>query len=181
MDRRAWRAAVHGVTQSWTWLKRLSMHACIGEGNGNPLQYSCLENPRDSRPGGLLSMGLHRVAHDWSDLAAASWSDTHFPRRIQQLSFCYFQISLHLWPSGNPGITCPHPSEISQPCGPWSAKLPHKIMSAHSKNSGNVIFLLFGQDWGCENMLIPWAISSIFFLEQDRKKNKNKITHTHTN
>ena len=23
------------------------MHACMGEGNGNPLQYSCLENPRD--------------------------------------------------------------------------------------------------------------------------------------
>ena len=23
------------------------MHACIGKGNGNPLQYSCLENPRD--------------------------------------------------------------------------------------------------------------------------------------
>ena len=23
------------------------MHACIGEGNGNPLQCSCLENPRD--------------------------------------------------------------------------------------------------------------------------------------
>ena len=22
--------------------------SCIGEGNGNPLQYSCLENPRDS-------------------------------------------------------------------------------------------------------------------------------------
>ena len=22
------------------------MHACIGEGNGNPLQYSCMENPR---------------------------------------------------------------------------------------------------------------------------------------
>ena len=114
----------------------------------------------------------------WLSSSKLVW---HFPRRIQQLSFCYFQISLHLWPSVNPGITCPHPSEISQPCGPWSAKLPHKIMSAHSKNSGNVIFLLFGQDWGCENMLIPWAISSIFFLEQDRKKNKNKITHTHTN
>ena len=27
--------------------KQLSMHACIGEGNGNPLQYSCLENPKD--------------------------------------------------------------------------------------------------------------------------------------
>ena len=31
--------------------KQLHLHfslSCIGEGNGNPLQYSCLENPRDS-------------------------------------------------------------------------------------------------------------------------------------
>jgi len=34
-------------SHSRTRLKRLSMHACIGEGNGNPLQCSCLENPRD--------------------------------------------------------------------------------------------------------------------------------------
>ena len=37
---------------------------CIGEGNGNPLQCSCLENPRDGEPGGLLPMGSHRVRHD---------------------------------------------------------------------------------------------------------------------
>ena len=44
-----------------------------GEGNGNPLQYSCLENPRDREfPGGLPSMGSPRVRHDWSDLAAAA-------------------------------------------------------------------------------------------------------------
>ena len=37
----------------------------VGEGNGNPLQYSCLENPMDrSLVGCLLSMGLHRVGHD---------------------------------------------------------------------------------------------------------------------
>ena len=47
MDRGAWWAAVHRVTHSWTRLKRLSTHACIGEGNGNLLQYSCLENSRD--------------------------------------------------------------------------------------------------------------------------------------
>ena len=47
MDRGAWWAAVHGVAQSQVRLKQLSVHACIGEGNGNPLQYSCLENPRD--------------------------------------------------------------------------------------------------------------------------------------
>ena len=34
------------MTQTDT-LKQFSMHACIGEGNANPLQYSCLENPRD--------------------------------------------------------------------------------------------------------------------------------------
>ena len=50
------------------WVTSLSR---IGEGNGNPLQCSCLENPRTGEPGGLPSMGSHRVRHDWSDLAAA--------------------------------------------------------------------------------------------------------------
>ena len=47
VDRGAWWAAVHRVTQSGTGVKQLNMHACIGEGNGNPLQCSCLENLRD--------------------------------------------------------------------------------------------------------------------------------------
>ena len=33
-----------------------------GEGNGNPFQYSCLENPMD---GGASSMGSQRVGHNW--------------------------------------------------------------------------------------------------------------------
>ena len=36
------------------------------------LQCSCLENPRDREPGGLLSMGSHGVRHDSSNLAAAA-------------------------------------------------------------------------------------------------------------
>ena len=47
--------------------ERLHFHfslSCIGEGNGHPLQCSCLENPRDGKPGGLPSMGSHRVGHD---------------------------------------------------------------------------------------------------------------------
>ena len=35
-----------------------------GEGNGNPLPCSCLENPMDRGPGGLQSIGLKRVGHD---------------------------------------------------------------------------------------------------------------------
>ena len=29
----------------------------LGGGHGNPIQYSCLENPMDREPGGLESMG----------------------------------------------------------------------------------------------------------------------------
>ena len=47
--------------------ERLHFHfslSCIGEGNGNPLQCSCLENPRDGEPGGLPSTGSHRFGHN---------------------------------------------------------------------------------------------------------------------
>ena len=66
-----------GVSKSRTRLKRLHFHfslSCIGKGNGNPLQCSCLENPRMGEPDGLPSMGSHTVGYDWSDLAAAAAS-----------------------------------------------------------------------------------------------------------
>ena len=42
---------------------------CPGGGHSNPLQYSCLENSMDRGPGGLQSIRLQRVEHDWSYLA----------------------------------------------------------------------------------------------------------------
>ena len=38
--------------------------AGCGEGNGNLLQYSCLENPMDGGAYRLQSVGLLRVGHD---------------------------------------------------------------------------------------------------------------------
>ena len=54
MDREAWRAAIHRGHKELDTTKRLHFHflfSCIGEGNGNPPQCSCLENPRDGRGG----------------------------------------------------------------------------------------------------------------------------------
>ena len=117
------RAGHYWVLSDWTELIAY-MHPIVlltfGESNGNPLQYSCLENPIDrgawwaavlgvarswtrlsdftlffhfnalekemathssvlawripgtGEPGGLPSMGLYRVGHNWSDLAAAA-------------------------------------------------------------------------------------------------------------
>ena len=122
---------------------------CLGEGNGTPLQYSCLENPMDGgawwaavrrvaksrtwlsdftftfhfhalekemathssvlawripgtgEPGGLPSMGSHRVGHDWSDLVAAAAAAAVFPdleiitTKIAYVQFHYFLKPLY--------------------------------------------------------------------------------------
>ena len=75
MDGGAWWAAVHGVAKSWTRLsdftfpfhfhaleKKMATHSSV-------LAWRILGT---GEPGGLLSMGSHRVRHDWSDLAAAA-------------------------------------------------------------------------------------------------------------
>ena len=74
VDRGAWLAAVHGVAQSQTRLKRLSAHVCIGEGNGSPLPCSCLENPRD---GGAWWAAVYGVAQSQTRLKRLSSSIKH--------------------------------------------------------------------------------------------------------
>jgi len=75
-----WRSLVgcspwgHEESDMTEWLHFHFSLSCIGEGNGSPLQCSCLENPRDGGAWWLPSMGSHRVGHDWSDLAAAHTS-----------------------------------------------------------------------------------------------------------
>ena len=45
-----------------------------GEGNGNPLQYSCLENPMDGGAWWATVHGSQRVRHDWvTSLSLSQW------------------------------------------------------------------------------------------------------------
>ena len=74
MDGGAWQATVHGVTRSRTWLSDFTFtfhfHALEEEMATHSSVLAC-RIPPTGEPGGLLSMGSHRVGHDWSDLAAA--------------------------------------------------------------------------------------------------------------
>ena len=57
--------------------ERLPFHfllSCIGEGNGIPLQYSCLENPRD---GGAWQAAVYGVVQSWTRLKRLSSSNMY--------------------------------------------------------------------------------------------------------
>ena len=75
MDGGAWEAAVHGVVKSRTRLSDFTstfhFHALEKE-MATHSSVLALRIPGTGEPGGLPSMGLHRVGHDWSDLAAAA-------------------------------------------------------------------------------------------------------------
>ena len=77
MDGGAWKAAVHGVARSLTWLSDFTFtfhfHALEKE-MATHSSVLVWRIPGMGEPGGLLSMGSHRVGHDWSDLAAAAES-----------------------------------------------------------------------------------------------------------
>ena len=71
----AWWAAVHGVVKSWTRLSDFTFtfhfHALEKEmaTHSNVVAWRI---PGTGEPGGLPSMGSHRVGHNWSNLAAAA-------------------------------------------------------------------------------------------------------------
>ena len=47
-----------------TRVRSLHQEDPLGEGNGNPLKYSCLENPMDRGAWRLQSRGSHRAGHN---------------------------------------------------------------------------------------------------------------------
>ena len=52
------------------------------EGNDYLLRYSCLENSMDKIPGGLQSIGLQRIRHDWSNLTCTLWPNNSIAEEL---------------------------------------------------------------------------------------------------
>ena len=63
-----------------TQVRSLGWEDPLGEGNGNPLQYSCLENPRD---GGAWWAAVYGVAKSWTRLSYLTFT---FPKNTQKLN-----------------------------------------------------------------------------------------------
>ena len=100
MDGEAWEAAVHGVAKSWTHPSdfpfTFHFHALEKEmvTHSSVLAWRI---PGMGEPGGLPSMGSHRVGHNWSDLAAGVILRCHFIQ-YKPYSLPDFQLLLEYTP-----------------------------------------------------------------------------------
>ena len=96
MDGGAWWAAVHGAAKGRTRLSDFTFRHWRRK--WQPIPVFLPGESQGREPGGLLSMGSHRVGHDWSDLAAAATlrpMQNGFPPALY-LSFRW-PLSDHLW------------------------------------------------------------------------------------
>ena len=101
MDRGAWWAEVHGVSKSRTRLSDFTFTSHFHALEKEMATHSSVlawRIPGMGEPGGLLSMGSHRVGHDWSDLVAAAASiwvfsesvSSHFSKAAHSALFYYY-------------------------------------------------------------------------------------------
>ena len=93
MDGGAWWATVHGLTKSQTQLSDFTFNFHFNALEKEMATHSSVlawRIPETGEPGGLPSMGSHRVGHNWNDLAAAAaWSFMIPPRKDKHC--------LHFW------------------------------------------------------------------------------------
>ena len=93
--------------------ERLHFHfslSCIGEGNGNQLHCSCLENPRD---GGAWWAAVYGVSQSRTRLKRLSSSSSS---KITQVDFFFFFSFIYLLLSAL-GLHCC--TQVFSSCGQW--------------------------------------------------------------
>ena len=117
MDGGAWKAAVHGVAEGRTWpsdfIFTFHFHALEKE-MATHSSVLAWRIPGIGKPGGLPSMGSHRVGHDWSDLAIAIVYYTihntiynyiwHYITAALRLSYDNCSLLIAVWYGGRKGL-----------------------------------------------------------------------------
>ena len=103
MERGAWQATVHGVAKSQTRLRDLTTTAMEVIRNslllGTPLQYSCLENPMD---GGAWLAAVHGVAKSQTRLNDFTFS-FHFHALEKEMATHSSVLAWRIPGTGEPG------------------------------------------------------------------------------
>ena len=102
MDREAWRAAIHGVEKSRTRLSdwtELNWIIYFTDSNGNPLQYSCLENPID---GGAWWAAVHGVTRSRTRLSDFTFT-FHFHALEKEMATHSSALAWRIPGTGEPG------------------------------------------------------------------------------
>ena len=99
-DRGAWWAAVRGVAKSWTRLRDFTLtfhfHALEKE-MATHSSVLAWRIPGMGEPGGLPSLGSHRVGHDWSDLAAAAAAAVRLYKLFKYENILSTSFLAYLW------------------------------------------------------------------------------------
>ena len=111
-----------------------------GGENGNPLQYSCLENPMDRVAWWAAVYRLHRVRQDWSNLARAYWivASRLLWMRSQKVQIQVAQRrgsralllnQVYQWPSGRQWLRVAHCQlrTYKEPYRSWQIS-PHSVL-----------------------------------------------------
>ena len=106
MDGGAWKTAVHGVAEGRTRLSDFTFtfhfHALEKE-MATHSSVLAWRIPGTAEPGGLSSMGSHRVGHNWSDLEAAAaaeetllcWQRHYFVAKVCLIKAMVFSVVMY--------------------------------------------------------------------------------------
>ena len=153
-----------------------------GEGNGNPLQYSCLENPMD---GGAWQATVHGVAKSrtWlSDFTFTSWhvysgpnfyKKSHQPRRQINVGTALRDLKVKPWNSSSRAIRR-NIEEISYPLGQCNALKELSFIWYHLKCVHTLYFHISLTNTWCTligaysnigpDKYHPWVVGRFYFM-----------------
>ena len=122
-----------------------------GGANGNPLQYSCLENPHGQRS--LAGMGSQRVGHDW---ATKDRTAQHSSKRKEDFSPCLATAPANESTITQPMRKCYHPNSCFPPINFYSKQLLPTFFFSYFPYK--VMFLSFG------GLAHDFAMACIFWI-----------------